>query len=202
MSPFYRFAQELSFLYFKIFHRFELKGLENVPKNGPFILASNHQSFLDPPALGCRLPRDLHYFARNTLFVGPLGFIIKNLNSIPVNRDHLDLKTLRLVLQVLSSGEPLLVFPEGTRTETGKLGLPQKGIGLLVSKANVPVLPAKIAGAFDILGKGKIFPRIGKKLTITYGPLLPFQEFEGDFSNSDRYTFISKRIMMAIEEIK
>ena len=178
MTPFYRFAQELSFLYFKIFHRFELKGLENVPKNGPFILASNHQSFLDPPALGCRLPRDLHYFARNTLFVGPLGFIIKNLNSIPVNRDHLDLKTLRLVLQVLSSGEPLLVFPEGTRTETGKLGLPQKGIGLLVSKANVPVLPAKIAGAFDILGKGKIFPRIGKKLTITYGPLLPFQEFE------------------------
>ena len=136
---------------------------------------------MDPPALGCRLPRDLHYFARNTLFVGPLGFIIKNLNSIPVNRDHLDLKTLRLVLQVLSSGEPLLVFPEGTRTETGKLGLPQKGIGLLVSKANVPVLPAKIAGAFDILGKGKIFPRIGKKLTITYGPLLPFQEFEGIF---------------------
>ena len=150
MSPFYRFAQELSFLYFKVFHRFELKGLENVPKNGPFILASNHQSFLDPPALGCRLPRDLHYFARNTLFVGPLGFIIKNLNSIPVNRDHLDLKTLRLVLQVLSSGEPLLVFPEGTRTETGKLGLPQKGIGLLVSKANVPVLPAKIAGAYSI----------------------------------------------------
>ena len=202
MSPFYRFAQELSFLYFKIFHRFELKGLENVPKNGPFILASNHQSFLDPPALGCRLPRDLHYFARNTLFVGPLGFIIKNLNSIPVNRDHLDLKTLRLVLQVLSSGEPLLVFPEGTRTETGKLGLPQKGVGLLVSKAKVPVLPAKIAGAFDILGKGKIFPRIGKKLTITYGPLLPFQEFEADFSKSDRYIFISKRIMMAIEEIK
>ena len=82
MTPFIDLLKELSFLYFKIFHRFELKGLENVPKNGPFILASNHQSFLDPPALGCRLPRDLHYFARNTLFVGPLGFIIKNLNSI------------------------------------------------------------------------------------------------------------------------
>ena len=83
MTPFYRFAQELSFLYFKIFHRFELKGLENVPKNGPFILASNHQRLLDPPALGCRLPRDLHYFAHQPLFVGPLGFTFKKFKFYP-----------------------------------------------------------------------------------------------------------------------
>ena len=87
MSIFYQLAQLFSFLYFKIFHRFEVNGLNNIPVSGSFILASNHLSYFDPPALGCKLPRNLHYFARNTLFVGPLGFLIRNLNSIPVGHN-------------------------------------------------------------------------------------------------------------------
>ena len=67
-------------------------GIDNVPKKGAFILASNHLSFFDPPALGCKLPRNLHYFARDTLFIGPLGALIRSLNSIPVDREKLDLK--------------------------------------------------------------------------------------------------------------
>ena len=92
MSNFYKFAQFASFLYFKLFHRFEVGGLQNVPNEGAFILASNHLSFFDPPALGCTLPRNLHYTARNSLFTGPLGILISNINSISVNRDQLDLK--------------------------------------------------------------------------------------------------------------
>ena len=77
----YRIAQYLSLFYLKSFHRFEVNGLDNIPNKGSFLLASNHLSFLDPPALGCKVNRNLHYFARDSLFVGPLGFLIRRLNS-------------------------------------------------------------------------------------------------------------------------
>ena len=202
MSNFYKFAQFTSFLYFKLFHRFEVGGLQNVPKEGAFILASNHLSFFDPPALGCRLPRNLHYFARNSLFTGPLGILISNLNSIPVKRDQLDLKTLKTVLRVLNMGHPLLVFPEGTRSVNGQLSDGQRGVGLLVAKSMVPVLPAKIEGAFEILGKGKLVPRVGRKLKVNYGSLLDFNNLDPGKSTDNRYELISQRIMSAISEIK
>lgn len=202
MSNFYKFAQFTSFLYFKLFHRFEVGGLQNVPKEGAFILASNHLSFFDPPALGCRLPRNLHYFARNSLFTGPLGILISNLNSIPVNRDQLDLKTLKTVLRVLNMGHPLLVFPEGTRSVNGQLSDGQRGVGLLVAKSKVPVLPAKIEGAFEILGKGRSVPRVGRKLKVNYGSLLDFNNLDPGKSTDNRYDLISQRIMSAISEIK
>ena len=110
MTFFYRFAQFFSWLFFKIFHRLEIIGVNNIPSTGAFILASNHQSYFDPPALGCKLPRNLHYFARNSLFFWPLGILIRNLNSIPVNRSQLDIATLKRVLKVLKQGDPLLVF--------------------------------------------------------------------------------------------
>ena len=91
----YRIAQSLSYLYLKIFHGLNIIGLENIPKQGSFILACNHASYIDPPAVGCRVNRNLHYFARDSLFVGPLGFLIKRLNAIPVNRDRMELKTLK-----------------------------------------------------------------------------------------------------------
>lgn len=197
MNRTYRLAQFLSYCYLKYFHRFEVKGLDNVPPKGGFILACNHLSYLDPPAVGCRIPRNLHYFARDSLFLGPLGFLITKLNSIPVNRDQLDLGTLRKVLSVLKGGEPVLVFPEGTRSPDGTLQKSQKGLGLLVHKSGVPVLPARLHGSFEILGKGKLFPRIGKKLYLNIGS--PILSEELSFDSNDRYQKISDLVMHAIE---
>jgi 1-acyl-sn-glycerol-3-phosphate acyltransferase len=197
MNRTYRLAQFLSYCYLKYFHQFEVKGLDNVPPKGGFILACNHLSYLDPPAVGCRIPRNLHYFARDSLFLGPLGFLITKLNSIPVNRDQLDLGTLRKVLSVLKGGEPVLVFPEGTRSPDGTLQKSQKGLGLLVHKSGVPVLPARLHGSFEILGKGKLFPRIGKKLYLNIGS--PILSEELSFDSNDRYQKISDLVMHAIE---
>ncbi len=196
MNRTYRLAQFLSYCYLKYFHRFEVKGLDNVPPKGGFILACNHLSYLDPPAVGCRIPRNLHYFARDSLFFGPLGLLITKLNSIPVNRDQLDLGTLRKVLSVLKGGEPVLVFPEGTRSPDGTLQKSQKGLGLLVHKSGVPVLPARLHGSFEILGKGKLFPRIGKKLYLNIGS--PILSEELSFDSNDRYQKISDLVMHAI----
>ena len=197
MNRTYRLAQFLSYCYLKCFHRFEVKGLDNVPTKGGFILACNHLSYLDPPAVGCRIPRNLHYFARDSLFFGPLGLLITKLNSIPVNRDQLDLGTLRKVLRVLKGGEPVLVFPEGTRSPDGTLQKSQKGLGLLVHKSGVPVLPARLDGSFEILGKGKLFPRIGKKLYLNIGS--PILSEKLSFDSSDRYQKISDLVMHEIE---
>jgi len=202
MTPFYRTAQFLSYAYYRLFHRFQIEGLENVPEEGSFLLASNHLSFLDPPALGCRLPRNLHYFARDSLFKGPLGMLIRALNSIPVNRSQLDLATLRRVLKVLKEGHPLLVFPEGTRSEDGNLGEGKKGVGMLAAKAQVPVLPARIFGSYEIMGKGKSLPRIGRKLRVRYGTLLEFGELDPGGKGGERYEKISQSVMDAITRIK
>jgi len=201
VTLFYRFAQLLSWLYFKIFHRIEVKDVHNIPSTGAFILASNHTSYFDPPALGCKLPRNLHYFARDSLFFWPLGLLIRNLNSIPVNRSQLDIATLKRVLKVLKSGEPLLVFPEGTRSPDGKLGVGKKGIGLLLAKSQSDVLPAKVVGGFQILGKGMLIPRIGRQLVVTYGPLLRFEQLDPGKSDPLRYETIANRVVEAISKI-
>ena len=201
MSVFYRFAQLISFFYFKAFHRFKVYGLDNIPSSGPFILASNHQSFFDPPALGCRLPRNLHYFARDSLFFWPLGILIRNLNSIPVNRSTLDIKTLKLVLSVLNQGNPLLVFPEGTRSCNDQIQSGKKGIGLLLAKSGVPVVPAKVIGAYKVLGRGMIFPRIGKQIVIKYGSVVYMKDLDPGKSASNRYEVIAQRVISEITRI-
>ena len=201
MSFFYRFAQLVSWLYFRIFHCLEVKGAHNIPSTGPFILASNHTSYFDPPAIGCKIPRNLHYFARDSLFFWPLGLLIRNLNSIPVNRSQLDIATLKRVLKVLKSGDPLLVFPEGTRSPDGKLGVGKKGIGLLMAKSQSDVLPAKVVGGFQVLGKGMLIPRIGRQLVVTYGPLLRFENLDPGKSDPNRYETIANRVLDAVGKL-
>lgn len=201
MKNFYRFAQYVSWFYFKAFHRLEVHGIKNVPQSGSFILASNHSSYFDPPALGCRLPRNLHYFARDSLFFWPLGVLISNLNSIPVNRSQLDIATLKRVLKVLKGGDPLLLFPEGTRSADGNLGEGKKGIGLLLAKSQVDVLPARVTGGNKVLGKGMLFPRIGRKLVVEYGTLLKIDTLDPGKSDTNRYEIIANKVLAEINRI-
>ena len=95
-----------------------------------------------------------------------------------------------------------MVFPEGTRSEDGKLGHGKKGVGMLAAKAQVPVLPARIFGSYEIMGKGKSVPRIGKKLRLRYGALLNFSELDPGGKGGERYDKISHSVMDAISEIK
>ena len=147
------------------------------------------------------MPRNLHYFARDSLFFWPLGILIRNLNSIPVNRSTLDIKTLKLVLAVLNQGNPLLVFPEGTRSCTDKIQSGKKGIGLLLAKSGVPVVPAKVIGAYKVLGRGMIFPRIGKQIVIKYGSVVYMKDLDPGKSASNRYEVIAQRVISEITRI-
>ncbi len=202
MTAVYRAARFISFAYFKVFHRFRVRGLEHVPADGAFLLASNHVSFFDPPALGCRLPRNLHYFARSTLFKGAFGRLIIALNSIPVKREGADATSFKRAMKTLNKGFPLLVFPEGTRSPDGCLQAPRRGVGLMACKARVPILPARVVGGFEAFGKGRKMPKPGVRITIVYGPPLPIEEVDPGREEPNRYELVTEAIIEAIRNLR
>ena len=120
---------------------------------------------------------------------------------IPVNRSQLDLTTLKSVLKVISSGEPILVFPEGTRSIDGSLGHGKKGIGLLLAKSQTIVVPARVFGGNEILGKGMFVPRIGRKLVIIFGNPIEMKDLDPGKSELNRYEIISTRVLDAISKL-
>ena len=201
MTATYRFARFVSYAYFKVFHRFRVCGLENIPASGAFLLASNHVSFFDPPALGCRLPRNLHYFARSTLFKGAFGKLITALNSIPINRDGADSSSFRRAFKTLNKGFPLLVFPEGTRSPDGRLQDPRRGVGLIACKAGVPVVPARVFGGHEAFGKGRKTPKLGVRFTVAYGTPFPIEAIDPGREQPDRYDLVAEAIMEAIRNL-
>lgn len=139
---FYDVAKFFIFLYFKIIWRTEVVGLEKVPKSGGVLLAANHQSFADPPLVGCFLDRAIFYFAKEELFKVPvLGWIIKHVNAFPVKRFEHDIGAFKRAQHLLENGQVVLVFPEGRRNRSGLVGKAKSGVGMLAYKAKVPVVP-------------------------------------------------------------
>ena len=110
----------------RVWLRLSAVGTERVPRDGALLLASNHSSLLDPPLIGCVLPRELDYLAKTELFRIPgFGALIRRLNAHPVDRSGSDSAALRLALRLLGDGRAVLVFPEGTRGAEGRLQAPR-----------------------------------------------------------------------------
>ncbi|GAI50873.1 unnamed protein product, partial [marine sediment metagenome] len=121
---FYLIVRSLAMVLFKVLFRLQVSGLENIPLKGGFILAGNHISYLDPPALGAACPRKLRFLAKEELFIGALGRLIANLNTFPIKGQPGDLMSLRRAIKELEAGRALAIFPEGRRTADGRLGEP------------------------------------------------------------------------------
>lgn len=136
------------------------------------LIASNHQSFLDPELVGISLPVPVSYLARRDLFEIPVfGQAIAALGSHPVTRGAIDTAALRTILTLLRSGEPLLMFPEGTRTPDGELGEFKSGVAAIAIRCGVPILPACVEGTFECWPRTKLLPRPGR-VAVAYGPLM------------------------------
>ncbi len=157
---------------FKLFFRLEAKGLENIPEP-PFIMAPNHTSYLDGFAVASAVPlgtfRDLYFQGYYTYFEGPVKSIFARLSHvIPIDPKGRLSSAMRLSHYLLGQGKALCVFPEGQRSFDGELGHFKKGVGMLALKLDVPVVPAKINGAFEALPRGRLLPR-PRKITVTFG---------------------------------
>jgi len=203
MNLVYRTGHFLSTLFFDLFFRGEVAGVESIPKKGPFIIAANHASFFDPPAIGCRVPREMGYFARKTLFKPGLpAKILTKVNTIPVDLEsETDIRSLRMVFQILDQGLGLLLFPEGTRSRDGKLGPAQAGIGMIACRSRAPVIPTRIFGSFEAYSRHDQSPNWKTPIDVGFAPPLSFEDYNAPGRGKERYQAVSNKILTAIQSI-
>jgi 1-acyl-sn-glycerol-3-phosphate acyltransferase len=136
------------------------EGERHVPPEGPVLVIANHQSFLDPLAVGLATRRHLCFLARQSLFKHPVfGWLIRSLGAVPVNQDGFAREGLKTTLGQLKEGRAVLVFPEGERTLDGQMNPLRPGIHLLIKRVEMPILPVGIAGAYDAWPRRQKLPR-------------------------------------------
>ena len=188
--------------YFTTFHDHTASGLNNIPKTGPIIFASNHSSFYDPPVIGIKSPRPIHYLARDTLFKGFFGECLHAIGTIPIARGTADVTSIKAIFKALKKGEATAIFPEGTRSIDGALQDPQAGTGMIAIKSKATVVPTRIFGAFEAFERNQKFPTLNKPIHIVYGEPLSTEALDPGKDHPDRYLEASKKIMRAIDKIQ
>jgi len=203
MEPVYGFFYGICRMAHQMFFRGDAAGLENLPESGGYIVAANHASLLDPPIVGQFLPRQVNFFARKTLWKpGLASWWLDAVRTIPVDRDGgVSLDAIKRVLHALSSGNVVIVFPEGTRSRDGELQPARPGVGLLACKAHVPVVLARVFGSFEAFGRGGRL-RLGSPVSVVFGRPLPPQEYDRPGDGRERYARTAARIMEAITRIE
>jgi 1-acyl-sn-glycerol-3-phosphate acyltransferase len=144
---FYAISKAVIRAFARVVWRVRAFGLENVPVSGAAIVACNHVSYLDPPILGAFCSRRIHYMAKRELFSIPLlGSVISALGAYPVDREGSAKSAIKRSVEILRRGEIVGIFPEGARNPSGLIQA-RRGVALLAAIANVPVIPAAIAGS-------------------------------------------------------
>jgi long-chain acyl-CoA synthetase len=164
-------------IFLKLYFRLKGEGIENLP-DGPFILAPNHQSFFDglfvAVFLKNRLMKKTYFYAKEKHVKNKIVKFIAAKNNVIV-MDLTDLKTsLQKMAEVLKRGKNIIIFPEGTRTQTGTLGEFKKTFAILSRELNVPIVPVAINGAYNALPRGTHFPKPWKKINVKFlKPIMP-----------------------------
>ena len=177
--------------FFRLFNRIEVEGLDKIPVDGPLIIACNHLSLADPPALlsHTALVRRVNVMAKKELFGIPvLGWFILRWGAIPVDRKREggDLGALRASLGALKRNGLLAIFPEGTRAKGGSRLPAKTGVAFLAHKSGAPVLTARIFNSDN-------FAKLGK-IRIKYGRLHRFEPAAGEDLKA-AYTRFSEGLM-------
>ena len=180
---------------------FQVVGLENVPRKGALLICPNHSATLDPPLVPAFVPRDDTWnMAKSEFFRKPLSaFIYRSYHAFPVVRHTADRAALKRSFDLLKAGQALIIYPEGTRVESGVLAKPEPGAGFIAQKAGCPVLPVALTGTRECLPKGAWWPR-RTRVTITFGKpflVLPKRADGTRVSHEDA----SDAIMLAVAEL-
>lgn len=176
---FYEFCRELAYVTMRLLFGLRTHNIANVPATGGLLIAANHQSYLDPPAVGSHIrQRHLTYIARASLFkFKPFAWLIASLNSIPIREDQSDAAAIKEAIRRLESGGAVLIFPEGSRSDSGLIQPFKRGVALLMKKGRCPVLPVAIDGAYDAWPNSRTLPRpFGRGVHVKFGRPIPYDE--------------------------
>jgi 1-acyl-sn-glycerol-3-phosphate acyltransferase len=166
--PLYAVARVIVVAVLRLWFRVRILGRENIPDEGPAIIAPNHKNFLDPFFVGIATRRPVRYMAKIELLDGPFGWLLLRLGAFPIRRGEADAEALETARLILTRGDVVVVFPEGTRVErSDALGSPRHGAGRLAVEVHAPIVPAAISGTSH-LWRGAI-PRL-KRVQLAFLP--------------------------------
>lgn len=197
MGPqFYQVAKTVSRVFMKIFFPYEVENGDSLPEGQGCIICSNHLSNLDPVFINITQTRLLRFMAKKELFKNKLfGALITKLGAFPVNRGNDGGKAIGTAEELLSGGECIGIFIEGTRSKTGKLGRGHMGAFVIAHAANVPIVPCCITGK-------NIFIKPFRKTKITYGEPMTCEELGIVTGDSRELRAAAKTVMEKIAELR
>ncbi|MFQ5686985.1 MAG: lysophospholipid acyltransferase family protein [Candidatus Scalindua sp.] len=186
--------------YFKIFHWIEFHGSENIPATGPVIIASNHISYYDPLIVGTGVYRDIKFMAWGRLFTIPiLRSVIRFFGAFPVESSRVDKSAYVNALRTLFKRKALIIFPEGGRSDDGKVKELKLGIARLALKTNARIVPVTIVGAYEIFSRHRLIPRPGKISVYYHKPItIDKHEFADIKSRNEYFDKITDQVAKVI----
>jgi glycerol-3-phosphate dehydrogenase (NAD(P)+) len=159
-----------------LYWRLSRIGREHIPSSGPVIIAANHRSFIDPFMIGLMCRRPVYYVAKEEIFRNPIvAWLLNSLGAFPVRRGAADTDMVATAKAILLRGDPVVIFPEGTRTRPGALGKPKRGVGRLALETGAPVVPIAMIGTESIRRGWRIRPY---KIRVRAGSPLQFPHVE------------------------
>lgn len=175
-------------------------GERNVPRQRGLLVISNHLAGADPPVLGARFPRPLHFMAKAEWFRHPLvGFLARHFLCYPVMRHTADRSALRFTLTLLEAGEAVCIYPEGTRSRDLVMHPPEAGAGFLARRSGVSILPVATWGGEKVLPTGARFPRrSGTDVHLVYGE--PFTLPDTGMDNQEAAEFMMAKVAEMLPE--
>ncbi|UNO38584.1 lysophospholipid acyltransferase family protein [Streptomyces sp. MST-110588] len=189
----------------RLIFRPRIEGLENVPQEGPVIIAGNHLSFSDHFVMPVILPRRITFLAKSEYFTGAglkgrlTAAFFRGAGQIPVDRSggRAAQAAISSGLAVLRKGRVLGIYPEGTRSHDGRLYKGRTGVATLALKAQVPVVPCAMIGTFEAQPTGRRLPRV-MRITIRFGELMDFSRYAGLEGERAALRAVTDEIMYAI----
>ena len=193
---FYKIFKVLCRIWFGLILRTKVIGAENIPKDGAFILAANHVSNWDPPFLGTFIDREVCYMGKEELFKNPImAAICRGLHVFPVKRGAADKTAIKTAIKILKDGKCFGIFPEGTRSKTGKLGKAESGVSLIAAMTKAKIIPAAIVDTEKIFSKEKFLPRPA----VVYGKPM---KFSGSTKDKEAMANFAQELMNEIAKLK
>ncbi|HZG55460.1 lysophospholipid acyltransferase family protein [Paenibacillus sp.] len=168
------------------------QGSETIPRDGPVVVCGNHRSLLDPPFVACYMERHVRFMAKAELFKVP-GFsrLISALGAFPVNRGGMSMETMKTAIRVLKEGSAMVIFPEGTRQKSTKLGEGKKGAASLALRSNASIVPVAIIGPY------KPF----RRMKIVYGEPFGAAESVSHLPPAEQGDALTEKIMASIQRL-